>query len=658
MSIEIKEIALHNWLVYRGDVKLQFGSLEVGRNLWIVHGLNGSGKTSLLRAIQWVFRNGRQADRFFDGPSLHNRDAVRTGDLMLSVSARFSHRGRDCVITRIQTAVQRGEKLTVLREDLRLIIDGRDETEAADEKLANILPWDCQQFAFFDGLEIQAYAQRQHSKETREAIELILGIPEVRNLRDDLNKLSYELSKERDDVLADKDVYQKLLAEKETYEIDKSTWEKRIKEQQEKLNALELMVVELRRQAAELEQNEERIKDLQSKEKLASELSETLKNLKDKQQRLTTRAALHLLRPILSMRYHVLEDEDSKAVSVEHRNVENAARRALLEKTIDEARCALCEQEISRAVLSRLEAKFHRIPAAGDGVVEQVLPSSHRRNLMVDLSRILKGLDDETEDPKGVHLLRLEKEQRLEEVEQDIAKLKDMLREHAHADISSVFRTLSAKEVEKADVGHEFDRLQNQLNDTNKKLFQLDKDLTRLLAETEGHAELEKEIEYFHRLQECIDEVVEQFIQERRAAIEAHLNRVFRNVTNKKEEYERVALLEDFSLRVVTKAGNQIEPERLSAGEKEVLAFSFIAGLNLASDNPAPLVMDTPFGHLDVQHRNGLLAALPTLPSQVILLATDRDIPEEERRRFERNIVGEFELDRIQTEERTTIHTI
>ena len=115
--------------------------------------------------------------------------------------------------------------------------------------------------------------------------------------------------------------------------------------------------------------------------------------------------------------------------------------------------------------------------------------------------------------------------------------------------------------------------------------------------------------------------------------------------------------MEDYSLRVVTRAGNLIEPERLSAGEKEVLAFSFIAGLNLASENPAPLVMDTPFGHLDVQHRNGLLNALPSLPNQVLLLATDRDLPEDEQKRLERNIAGEFELYRMQAEERTTIRT-
>jgi DNA sulfur modification protein DndD len=68
----------------------------------------------------------------------------------------------------------------------------------------------------------------------------------------------------------------------------------------------------------------------------------------------------------------------------------------------------------------------------------------------------------------------------------------------------------------------------------------------------------------------------------------------------------------------------------LSAGEKEVLAFSFIAGLNQSTETNAPLVMDTPFGHLDVQHRDGLLHALPRLPCQVILLATDRDLPESE----------------------------
>jgi hypothetical protein len=38
--------------------------------------------------------------------------------------------------------------------------------------------------------------------------------------------------------------------------------------------------------------------------------------------------------------------------------------------------------------------------------------------------------------------------------------------------------------------------------------------------------------------------------------------------------------------------------------------------------------MDTPFGHLDKEHQKNIINSLPNLNSQVIILATDRDLPD------------------------------
>lgn len=86
-----------------------------------------------------------------------------------------------------------------------------------------------------------------------------------------------------------------------------------------------------------------------------------------------------------------------------------------------------------------------------------------------------------------------------------------------------------------------------------------------------------------------------------------------------------------------------------------MLAYSFITALNLSSPNPAPFVMDTPFGHLDSKHRDRLLQSLPRLDVQVFLLATDRDLPDHERDRIEHFIADEFVIERNQQEALSTI---
>jgi DNA sulfur modification protein DndD len=130
---------------------------------------------------------------------------------------------------------------------------------------------------------------------------------------------------------------------------------------------------------------------------------------------------------------------------------------------------------------------------------------------------------------------------------------------------------------------------------------------------------------------------------------------VFRQITNKPEEFDRLRLNNDYSFEVVRKDGTAVEHKKLSAGEKEVVAYSFITALNLSSLDPAPFVMDTPFGHLDSDHRSGLLRSLPRLQVQAILLATDRDLPKGERDKIDRSIAKEFELKRDQRRAITTI---
>ena len=149
--------------------------------------------------------------------------------------------------------------------------------------------------------------------------------------------------------------------------------------------------------------------------------------------------------------------------------------------------------------------------------------------------------------------------------------------------------------------------------------------------------------------------MVERLVEDKRSAIEEKATEVFQGITNKPQEYDRVRVKSDYTLEVVRKDGSTVQNTQLSAGEKEVIAYSFMTALNLSSVDPAPFVMDTPFGHLDSGHRKGLLRSLATLEVQAILLATDRDLPTQERDAIDTSIAKEFVLRRDQLAALTTI---
>ena len=92
--------------------------------------------------------------------------------------------------------------------------------------------------------------------------------------------------------------------------------------------------------------------------------------------------------------------------------------------------------------------------------------------------------------------------------------------------------------------------------------------------------------------------------------------------------------------------GDEVSPTRLSAGERQLLAVSFLWGLARACNRPLPTVIDTPLGRLDSTHRAHLVERyFPHASHQVLLFSTDEEIDEQYHRRLKRWIGRSYLLD-------------
>ena len=84
---------------------------------------------------------------------------------------------------------------------------------------------------------------------------------------------------------------------------------------------------------------------------------------------------------------------------------------------------------------------------------------------------------------------------------------------------------------------------------------------------------------------------------------------------------------ESFAVRLVAPDGGSIPQSRLSEGEKQLFAVSFLWGLSRCASRRLPMIVDTPMGRLDADHRRHLIERyFPNASHQTIVLSTDTEI--------------------------------
>ncbi len=140
--------------------------------------------------------------------------------------------------------------------------------------------------------------------------------------------------------------------------------------------------------------------------------------------------------------------------------------------------------------------------------------------------------------------------------------------------------------------------------------------------------------------------------------VELETARYFNRLSRKGELLSTVRL-DPESLRISLERwdGSALPKERLSAGEKQLLAISLLWALAKTSGRPLPVVIDTPLARLDHLHRERLLREyFPRVSHQVIVLSTDTEVDASAAQELAPATVRAFHLDHDASRCQTTIN--
>ena len=118
-----------------------------------------------------------------------------------------------------------------------------------------------------------------------------------------------------------------------------------------------------------------------------------------------------------------------------------------------------------------------------------------------------------------------------------------------------------------------------------------------------------------------------------RNEVAEHTKKNFLNLVWKKDTFSEVTLSDDYRLTVIRKDGYDAT-HSISAGEKLVLALSFIAAIRKITGFRMPLVIDTPLGKISGKPTKNIGEFLSKFfeDTQVTLLVTDKEYQFEDKK--------------------------
>lgn len=630
--------------------EFDFPAPDDGRNIILIGGMNGFGKTSILEALYLCLygkeaiihlaRAGLKTDDKKGYPtfleSAFNGEAKRDGSETMMVRVTINRTKTKAVdICRKwffrSNGNWTGEEEAVVREVLRDIpssprVDGKNGFHFSELLDDVFVPAHVAPFFFFDGEEVKKLADQSRVEQVKQGLEGLLGVVLLRSLADRLK--SFESMKRGDMVSVDEDRLH-LLAEQ------LASSEEQLKKLRTDAEEGEREKVQLR---AEQQSLVERITsagggggDIATVKELVEEREQNRQKLREShralEEILSGRLPFHLVPKKLTDEFKTqLNAEvkwfvwDAEKRSLEPRKMEfQTAFDAQSEPLID----PVLSTDQSSAIKARLDAAWDTLfyPPPDDcakEIVHDYLHEAQRVRALEFLGSINLGQKEIQDLVNDQHALQ----QRTDELGRKISRVEGIDRDGTLTGLKSKLEEVQAK----ADALAERVRIDDRLMVTlEAQVNSMHADYMRERGKLDDSSPVRAVIEKSERVRKILDEVIPALFPSKVKALGKAMTDVYKQLAHK-HQVDRIEIGDEGTARILSTNGKEITFDR-SAGENQIFATALIAGLAKVSGVKAPMVVDTPLGRLDSKHRNNILKFWTADQTrQVILLSQDEEI--------------------------------
>jgi DNA sulfur modification protein DndD len=664
--MKIHKINLTDFRIYKNENIISFNP-NSDRNISLIAGRNGYGKTTFLTSLIWVFygkmmsevedkyRNDIKSvggyEKFLK--TLLNRDVKSDFENKLIDKAKLSVEIelRDISIPSIpckSVVIKRSYDFKSNKEELKIFIDGLENEltkEVGYEVFINdfILPREIAKFFFFDAEKIVSLAEAKTKEELKNlsrAYSEVLGIKKYEDLKKNLESLISKLKRtgasptqqtKLVSLLDDENEINGLIEINDNnlldIESELQTLKTRSEGLQEKLiregNAITLTELQAFKKERDLLKNE------------SIEIKQKLKKLLDIAPLVIAGPAFHKLKnQIIAEQKNNTASHNHDSFLDELKNFSESIISSLKSLNIDNE----LQRKIDAEILKSLSEKEALLTTKGS--VTKVLV-----DFSIDQFREFEAIVDnikgafsnqfaavvQEEKTNRILLTRIVQKIRQAEARQDNPLAQKLREEKINIDTKA-----AALQTEKGKILAENENLHQRLASTRKVLSEYEKNLKIADIDT-------KKYDVAVLTLEKINSIIQKIKEDKKYSLQKSLLLGLNKIMHKKDFVHdiRINVYEDvMDIDLIDNQGQIIEKDSLSKGEQQLYATALLKALVEESGIKFPVFIDSPLQKFDKYHSKNIIQEFyPSISEQVVLFPLlEKELSEKEFDLLKENI--------------------
>ncbi|MEH7158957.1 DNA sulfur modification protein DndD [Neobacillus drentensis] len=660
----LKKLVFDNYKTYYGHQEIDLYIPEDVRNekkqnIILLGGLNGAGKTTILKAILYIL---------FGKRGMAESEYKRLFSNVIN-NTFFDEGGRECSVS-LSLETDIGEEWTlkvkwyfdkvkrVSHEQRALEVRGAKSKHAKHARIDNIevynkfidriIPYNAAPFFIFDGEEIKDIVLRQNSHEMKEAIHKITGMESYKLLLKDLRALKSSL----ENKLA-RSVSQIKLTniQTELNDINETitTLETRRNKYLAEIRNYEKLINE-----AKTERNNKLSHNSKSREAIIKQQTRIDTELKLAKDDLNTFLKQNMINIILRNKISNLKRQLKLENEVSHKRILQDVSLTPYRKFMDQLLSKSITPPLTNEQLLQIKKLGEEVWIKENDVRHAAVPSEIKEIHDIttnDYSYIQSIIiKDKKQATQSIN--------KIEKLQQELNSLEVEIRNAPEAvNIEEENNKIDLLTSKLGEVKLKFNNITKKLSKANEEKANLNNKLTRLSGQNESLEELQTRNVQVERIIKAIEQYVTEVTTMKANFIKDEFSKMLKKLFRKQEEFGKIEFdIHTYAIRLYNDRMQEISIQDRSAGEMQMISSALIWALTKASDLSLPMVIDTPLGRLDSYHRNHLINHYyKELSEQVIILSTDTEITQDYVNLMKNNSYKQYMLDYNESKKYTII---